>query len=61
MNREIAYANWEGGIEIENEKEYDKLIDIDNRNKINMIFIKNTIDCLILTLFIETLLKENTQ
>ena len=33
MNREIAYANWEGGIELENEKEYDKLIDIDNRNK----------------------------
>ena len=51
----------EGGIELENEKEYDKLIDIDNRNKINMIFIKNTIDCLILTLFIETLLIENTQ
>ena len=23
----------EGGIELENEKEYDKLIDIDNRNK----------------------------
>ena len=32
MNREIAYANW-GRIELENEKEYDKLIDIDNRNK----------------------------
>ena len=30
----------EGGIELENEKEYNKLIDNDNRNKINMIFIK---------------------
>ena len=29
MNREIAYANWEGGIELENEKEYNKLIDND--------------------------------
>ena len=33
MNREIAYANWGRRDELENEKEYDKLIDIDNRNK----------------------------
>ena len=40
MNREIAYANWGRRDELENEKEYNKLIDNDNRNKINMIFIK---------------------